>query len=91
MDYLEKGKPNCFKAVEVKVPNDEFENMIRKFGITNSCEYFGHSYDSEFTKETIAHFAEKEELVKETCHWACSGCELCMSNWPPKHTALGYF
>lgn len=40
--------------VEEIVPNDVFENAIRKFGIVNACEWFGHSSDSEFTKETVA-------------------------------------
>lgn len=28
---------------------EEFEDAIRKFGIVNTCEYFGYSKDDEFT------------------------------------------
>lgn len=31
---------------------DIFENAIRKIGVINACEWFGHAPDSEFTKET---------------------------------------
>jgi hypothetical protein len=32
---------------------DQFENAIRRFGVVNACEWFGHRPDSEFTKDTI--------------------------------------
>lgn len=34
-------------------PMDRFEDAIREVGIVAACEWFGHSADSEFTKETI--------------------------------------
>jgi len=54
--YTNFGKPNFFPQVEVKVPMDEFENVIRKIGITTACEWFGHTKDSAFVEQTINHF-----------------------------------
>lgn len=45
--------------VQENVPNDAWENAIRKYGIINACEWFGYSPDSEFTKETIEWLSEK--------------------------------
>jgi len=45
--------------VEENVPNDVWENAIRKYGIVAACEWFGHSSDSEFTKETIRWLAQR--------------------------------
>lgn len=36
-----------------KTPMDEFENVIRRFGVGFACEYFGHDWDSDFAKETV--------------------------------------
>lgn len=53
MTKIPYGSPNEIPLVEVKCKADEFENYIREFGVVNACEWFGHSSDSEFTKETI--------------------------------------
>lgn len=46
-------KANAIPQSEVKVPNDEFENIIKKFGVGHSCEWFGYDIDSDFAKETV--------------------------------------
>ncbi len=43
--------------VEEKVPNDVFENAIRRYGVVAACEWFGHSSDSRFTSESINHLS----------------------------------
>jgi hypothetical protein len=40
------------KLVPEFTAGDIFENAIRTIGAVNACEWFGHSPDSEFTKET---------------------------------------
>lgn len=45
--------------VQETTPNDVWENAIRKYGIVNACEWFGHSPDSEFTRETIRWLAQR--------------------------------
>lgn len=45
--------------VQENVPNDVWENAIRKYGIVAACEWFGYSSDSEFTQETIKVLAER--------------------------------
>ncbi len=57
--YEQFGKPNFFPQVEVKTPMDEFENAIRKIGITTACEWFGHTKDSAFVEQTINHFERR--------------------------------
>ena len=42
-------KPGAIPPVEVKVPADEFDNLIRKWGVGFCCHWFGHNYDSDFT------------------------------------------
>lgn len=59
MTFILGGLPEELPSVEVNCPCDEFENAIRKFGIINACEWFGHLSDSEFTKETIQHLRNK--------------------------------
>lgn len=44
---------NAIDRVPERVPMDRFENAIREIGVEAACEWFGHSYDSEFTKESI--------------------------------------
>ena len=60
-DIKHLGSAGAIPPVTVKVPCDEFENMIRKFGVSFCCEYFGYSYDSEFTRDTIKHLVERSE------------------------------
>lgn len=60
----EKGLPGYFKPVEVKVPNDVFENSVRAYGVVSACEWFGHSSDSLFVQDTIEHFEYFEYLSK---------------------------
>lgn len=46
-------KPGALPPVEVKVPADEWDNLVRKWGIGYCCEWFGHHYDSEETALTL--------------------------------------
>ncbi len=56
------GSPGEIPPVEVKCKADEFENYIREFGVVNACEWFNHSSNSEFTKETIELLLERSGL-----------------------------
>ena len=49
------------KMVEEKCLNDVFENAIRAYGVVAACEWFGHSPDSDFTKDTIKHLNDIAE------------------------------
>lgn len=62
MTSIPYGDPNEIPLVEASCLNDEFENMIRKFGVVNSCEWFGHAYDSEFTKETVEILKQRSRI-----------------------------
>lgn len=57
----EEYKPGYLKLVHVTCDNDKFENAIRMIGVGNACEYFGHSIDSEFTRETFDWLKDKGE------------------------------
>ena len=59
------GSPNEIPLVEVKCKNDEWENMIRTYGVVNSAEWFGYAPDSEFTKETIRVLMERSGMFEE--------------------------
>lgn len=52
------------KLVPERTTGDRFENAIRQFGIVSACEWFGHSSDSDFTKETIRILSERYEDSK---------------------------
>ena len=46
--------------VEVRCPADAFENAIREHGVAFCCEWFGHTSDSDFAKETIKILSSSE-------------------------------
>lgn len=46
-------------SVVERTAMDRFENAIREVGVVAACEWFGHRYDSEFTKETARVLAER--------------------------------
>lgn len=50
--------------VPEQTPMDRFENAIREFGVVPACEWFGHSSDSEFTKETARVLDERAAIAK---------------------------
>lgn len=54
MSKIKDGSPGEIPPVPVRVPNDEWENTIRSYGVVSACEWFGYAYDSEFTAETIS-------------------------------------
>ena len=66
MTKIPYGSPGDIPPVEGVISSqckaDEFENYIREFGVVNACEWFNHSYDSEFTKETIELLLERSGL-----------------------------
>ena len=64
MSKIENGKPRAIAAVPEHVPMDEFENAIRKIGVVNACEWFGHAPDSEFTREIIKVLQERATELK---------------------------
>jgi hypothetical protein len=53
MSSIKDGGPGDLPPVEVKCPNDEFENAIRKIGVVAACEWFDHAFNSSFTAESI--------------------------------------
>jgi hypothetical protein len=46
-------KPGALPPVPVEVPGDEFDNLVRKWGVGFCCEWFGWEYDGEFSQETV--------------------------------------
>jgi hypothetical protein len=46
-------KPDAMPPAAVDVPGDEFENIVRKWGVGFCCEWFGHEYDGEFARDTV--------------------------------------
>jgi hypothetical protein len=61
MSRIKDGGPGDLAPTTVRVPADEWENVIRKVGVVFACEWFGHAPDSEFTAETIKHLREKSQ------------------------------
>lgn len=63
-DLIEKLKAqqDFTEGATYSTPCDEFEAAIKKFGIVAACEWFGYTRDSEFTAETVRHFAAKSQL-----------------------------
>lgn len=59
MIEIKDGGPGDLPPVPVRVPNDEWENAIRKFGVVNACEWFDHAFNSTFTTETIRVLRER--------------------------------
>lgn len=59
---IKLGGAKQIPQVEVKCPNDVFENEIRNIGVVWACEWFGHDMDSEFTKETIKALCESSGI-----------------------------
>lgn len=59
MNRIKNGGPDDLPQVEAKCPNDDWENSIRKYGVVNACEWFGHAADSDFTAETIRILGER--------------------------------
>lgn len=61
------GGPREIPYVDPKTTGDEFENAIRRIGVVNACEWFGHDADSEFTAGTIRTLRERSAAAnKET-------------------------
>lgn len=59
MSEFEKSGPGEIPPVRERTPMEVFENAIRAIGVANACEWFGHSTDSEFTRETIEVLIER--------------------------------
>jgi hypothetical protein len=45
--------PEALPPVPVTCGADEWDNIVRKWGVGYCCEWFGYDYDSEFTAETL--------------------------------------
>lgn len=52
-------KPGAMQPVPVIVPADEWDNLVRKWGVGYCCEWFGHPYDGEFAAETVRILQER--------------------------------
>ena len=52
-------EPGALPPVPVRVPADEWDNLIRKWGIGFACEWFGHHYDSHETALTLQCLQER--------------------------------
>jgi hypothetical protein len=59
MTKIEDGGPGDIPEVVEIVPADAFENVIRRYGVVNACEWFGHAPDSEFTAQAILWLKER--------------------------------
>jgi hypothetical protein len=46
-------KSGALPPVEVSVPSDEFDNIVRKWGIGYCCEWFGNGLESPETMFTL--------------------------------------
>lgn len=46
-------KPGALPMVKVNVPADEFDNLVRQWGVGFCSEWFGHQFISEFSTETV--------------------------------------
>lgn len=55
------GKPGAMTGFVEKTYGDVFEDIIRVYGVTAACEWFGHKPDSEFTAETIRILVQRSE------------------------------
>ena len=53
---------NAIPQVEVKVPNDRFENLIRELSIGYACEWMGHDCDGHFAKEVVNALCDGTEI-----------------------------
>lgn len=63
-EAIEKyGNQNQIPQVEVKCPMDEFENMVRKIGVKNACEWFGTN--EYFLVNTIATLCDRSGITLE--------------------------
>lgn len=62
MTKIPCGSPNEIPQVGVACPNDEFESVLRRFGVVNACEWFGWDSDSEFTRETIEYLLQRSGI-----------------------------
>lgn len=62
MSKIPYGGAGQIPPVEVKCSVDAFENIIREYGVVFCCEWFGHSYDSDFTRESIEILLESSPL-----------------------------
>lgn len=57
---IKGGGPSEIAPVQERTACDEFENAIRKFGVVNACEWFGHQ-DGDFVPETIRILIERSK------------------------------
>ena len=62
MTKIPYGGAGQIPPVVVKCPADAFENVIREYGVVFACEWFGHEYNSEFTKETIKELMQRSGI-----------------------------
>lgn len=58
IDYMQ---PNTIPPVDVTCANDEWENAIRKFGVSNACEWYRQEYNGEWAEETMHILLERSE------------------------------
>ncbi|MBR8343045.1 hypothetical protein KDX40_04745 [Burkholderia ambifaria] len=65
MSEIKHGGPGEIPPVRQTCPMDVFENAIRAVGVVNACEWFGHTTDSEFTRETITVLISRSMASKE--------------------------
>ncbi len=51
--------PGAIPTVDVQVPADRWDNIVREWGVGYCCEWFGHQYDSFFSMETARILIER--------------------------------
>jgi hypothetical protein len=65
-NYAEGLAPNALPPVpEDGTECTSFENAIRRIGISNACEWFGHPANGEFARDTLIHLQSRNEEAKE--------------------------
>lgn len=55
----DKLEPKAIKPVLEYSISDRFENAIREFGVGNTCEWFGHPFDGDFSQDTVEVLLER--------------------------------
>lgn len=61
-------KPNALPQVPVRLKADEWDNVVRAWGVGFCCEWFGHHYESKETELAYNCLKERNdnaELAKE--------------------------
>jgi hypothetical protein len=62
MSRIPFGGPGDIPPVDICCEGDQFENVIRAYGVVSACEWFGHAPGSEFTADAINTLRERSAI-----------------------------